>query len=314
MYEQYFKILECSPNDDMKYIRKQYLKLALKYHPDKNKEHGDHFRLINEAYQIISASTNDNTHTVLQSPIDLLREILSHYDNDLADIIYDTLTLIVPNSKNINELLKHIINIPKYDLIKTGTTLIKQYLERKCYTKNHNTYQLHINENELKEEYNIECSLDFLRKYSSINLLINNNLINTFDLKYQNVSIKYNNNIHDFYFIDKFLSGFKRINKYDLFLEIIDIPIKSLNNIITINHPFINNQNIQVSIYIKSTSDIYMFNNIGIWNPNINNYSNVYIQLSFIDNIYHNPYIYITNEYIHKKVDQILTIYDILNE
>ena len=113
MYEQYFKILECSPNDDIKHIRKQYLKLALKYHPDKNKEHGNRFREINEAYHIITSSTDDINNTILKSPADLLREILSHYDNDLADIIYDTLTLLIPNCSNIHDLWKQIINIPK---------------------------------------------------------------------------------------------------------------------------------------------------------------------------------------------------------
>jgi|694.fasta_scaffold36906_8 hypothetical protein len=314
MYEQYYKILECSPNDDIKHIRKQYLKLALKYHPDKNKEHGDFFREINEAYQAISSSMNEPVTSHLESPIDLLREILSHYDNDLADIIYDTLSLLTPNSKNIHDLLRQIINIPKYDLIKTGTTLVKQYLERKCNITNHNIYKLYINDEELKDEYNIECSLDFLTKYSSIDLLVNNQLINTFDLQYQNVSIKYNNNIHEFYFIDKFLKGFKRINKYDLLLEINDIPIKNINNIISINHPFINDSNLLLSINIKSTSSIYLFNNIGIWNPTINNYGNIYVILSFIDNIYYNEYVTITTDYINRQPDNILSIYDIFSE
>ncbi len=314
MYEQYYKILECSPNDDIKYIRKQYLKLALKYHPDKNKEHGDRFREINEAYQFISSSNNDINNTILQSPVDLLREILSHYDNDLADIIHDTLSLLSPNSSNISDLWKQIINIPKYDLIKTGTSLVKQYLERKCSITNHKIYNLYINDDELKEQYNIECSIDFLTKYSSIELFINNQFINTFDLKYQNISIKYNNTIHEFYFIDNFLSGFKRINKYDLLLEINDISVKSIDNIISINHPFINNKNLQFSIKVDSTSNIYLFNNIGIWNPTINNYGNIYVILTFINNIYYNEYVTVTHDFINKQPDKILSIYDIFNE
>jgi hypothetical protein len=191
MYEQYYKILECSPDDDIKFIRKQYLRLALKYHPDKNINHGDRFREINEAYQIISSSTNED-NIVNHTPIDLLYEMLSNYDNDLADVIYDTLSLLIPNTKNIQDIWKQLINIPKHDLIKTGTNLIKQYLERKCNTNTHTHYQLYINDTDLKDEYNIECSLDFLKKYSLIELFINNNLISILDLKYQNISIKYN--------------------------------------------------------------------------------------------------------------------------
>jgi len=313
MYEQYYSILQCSPNDNIKYIRKQYLKLALKYHPDKNKEHGDQFREINEAYQIISSLTNEDNITH-HSPIDLLYEMLSNYDNDLADVIYDTLSLIIPNTKNIQDIWKQLINIPKHDLIKTGTNLIKQYLERKCNSISHTQYKLYLNDDEnekMKDEYNIECSLDFLKKYSSIELFINNNFISTLDLKYQNISIKYNNNIHDFYFIDKFIPGFKRINTYDILLEIVNIPIKNINNIISISHPFIKDNNLDISLYISSTSDIYLFNNIGIWNPIINNYGNIYISLSFTYNVYHNEYIKLTNDYIYKKPDKILYIYEL---
>jgi len=314
MYERYYTLLECSPNDDIKHIRKQYLKLALKYHPDKNKEHGERFREINEAYQIISSSINDdNLSHISHNPIDLLYEMLSHYDNDLADVIYDTLSLLIPNTKNIQDIWKQLINIPKHDLIKTGTNLIKQYLERKCNTNTHTHYQLYINDTDLKDEYNIECSLDFLKKYSLIELYINNNLISILDLKYQNISIKYNNSIHDFYFIDKFITGYKRINTYDILLEIDNIPIKNIYNIISISHPFIKDTNLEVSLYISSTSNIYLFNNLGIWNPLINNYGNLYISLSFTYNIYHNEYIKITNDYIYKKPDSVLSIYELFN-
>jgi hypothetical protein len=313
MYEQYYKILECSPDDDIKFIRKQYLRLALKYHPDKNINHGDRFREINEAYQIISSSTNED-NIINHTPIDLLYEMLSNYDNDLADVIYDTLGLLIPNTKNIQDIWKQLINIPKHDLIKTGTNLIKQYLERKCNSNSHNNYKLYINNDELKDEYNIECSIDFLKKYSSIELFINNNFITKFDLKYQNISIKYNNIIHDFYFIDKFINGYKRINTYDILLEIDNVPIKNINNIISISYPFIKESNLEISLYLSSTSNIYLFNNLGIWNPNINNYGNLYISLSFTYNIYHNEFIKLVNDYIYKKPDVVLSIYDLFNK
>jgi hypothetical protein len=317
MYEQYYKILECSPNDDPKYIRKQYLKLALKYHPDKNKDDGTRFREINEAYHKLTSSTPTEKY---DKPIDLFHEILSHYDNDLADIIYDTLLLLIPNTTNIKDMWKQMFHISKFELIKSGTNIIKQYLERKCDNQHtdHNTYKLSLYDNDndkMKDEYNIECSLDFLKKYSSIQLFINDIPISLLDLKYQTISIKYHNRIYDFSFIDKFISGFKRINaKYDLLLEINNVSIKNIDNIISINHPFLKDNDLQLSLYIASTSDIYLFNNIGIWNPITNNYSNIYISLSFIDNLYHNNYIKLTHDYMYKKPDKVLSIYDIINE
>ena len=317
MYDKYYSILDSNPSDNIKLIRKKYLKLALKFHPDKNPNHNNKFNEISEAYHIISSihpSDDNNSNILSSSPIDLLREMLSNYDNDLADVMYDTLSTLIPNTKNERDLWKQIINIPKNELIKTGANLIKQYLDRKCNYNSHNKYNLYLNSNELKDENNIECSLDFLKKYSSIQLFINNNSISTFDLKYQNISIKYDNTIYDFNFIDKFILPFKRINTYDILLELSNIPISFINNIISISHPFLKNEKLNLSFFISSTSNIYIFNNLGIWNPTINNYSNIYLSLSFISsNNNTHEFINITDDYMYIQPDKILNICDLFN-
>lgn len=72
----YYKILEVSENADILKIKKQYRKLAMKYHPDRNA--GDEkavkkFREITEAYEVLSNGEkrkeydykreNENNHT-----------------------------------------------------------------------------------------------------------------------------------------------------------------------------------------------------------------------------------------------------------
>ena len=72
----YYKILEVSENADILKIKKQYRKLAMKYHPDRNA--GDEraakkFREITEAYEVLSNDKrrkeydykreNENNHT-----------------------------------------------------------------------------------------------------------------------------------------------------------------------------------------------------------------------------------------------------------
>lgn len=53
----YYEILEVSRDSSGAEIKKSYRKLALKYHPDRNpdnKEAEDQFKLVNEAYQVLS--------------------------------------------------------------------------------------------------------------------------------------------------------------------------------------------------------------------------------------------------------------------
>lgn len=58
-YKDYYKILGVERNASEDDIRKAYRKLAMKYHPDRNpndKQAEEHFKEINEAYQVLSDS------------------------------------------------------------------------------------------------------------------------------------------------------------------------------------------------------------------------------------------------------------------
>jgi curved DNA-binding protein len=56
-YKDYYKVLGVERNASQEEIRRAYRKLALKYHPDRNqgdKAAEEHFKEINEAYQVLS--------------------------------------------------------------------------------------------------------------------------------------------------------------------------------------------------------------------------------------------------------------------
>lgn len=52
----YYQILELHYHADEQEIKSSYRRLAMKYHPDRSTGHEEKFKLINEAYKVLSDS------------------------------------------------------------------------------------------------------------------------------------------------------------------------------------------------------------------------------------------------------------------
>lgn len=70
MGKDFYKELGLSKTATLDEIKKAYKKLALKYHPDKNKSPGaeDKFKAVSEAYEVLSGKY----HKLIMKLIDLI--------------------------------------------------------------------------------------------------------------------------------------------------------------------------------------------------------------------------------------------------
>ena len=112
MYNKYLSILELSQGASEDEIKKAYKKLAMKYHPDRNKEPNaeDKFKEISDAYQILTGKsqptmdrTNNNNFGFI-NPNDLFAQLFGNNSRQ-------SFMNIQPQMFNQNGIPIHIANI-----------------------------------------------------------------------------------------------------------------------------------------------------------------------------------------------------------
>ncbi len=142
MFKQYYSVMELPDNSSEDEVKRQYKKLAIKYHPDKNgnkpQEEQDicaeKFKKISEAYEILTNkekySNNvirNNHHNFNINPHDLFSQIFNqsnnqnfsvHFGSNMPNIVQTSTTVRIVNGKKIVTIIENINgNIRKREYI-----------------------------------------------------------------------------------------------------------------------------------------------------------------------------------------------------
>ena len=120
----YYEVLEIDPISNKDEIRKQYRKLCLKYHPDKNNGNDEQFKKIKEAYEILY---NDETRKkydiqLLFGYIEFTEEdmnILNEYYNKIINSNeFKLLKLLYKSIPNKNDIWNKIKKKREYSIVR----------------------------------------------------------------------------------------------------------------------------------------------------------------------------------------------------
>lgn len=105
--------LECESHEN---IRKNYLKLALKYHPDKNPQGLDTFHKIRENYELLTDEQKFREHVNSLWRDKNIRDIIKFFEMDCLDNPLEVRKAMIDN---IMDILYHPWEIP-YELYAKG--------------------------------------------------------------------------------------------------------------------------------------------------------------------------------------------------
>lgn len=118
MSPNYYDILNINKNASQDEIKKAYYKLALKYHPDKNKDEDseEKFKEISQAYEVLSDENKRKAYDNNNLNINIFGNA-----NDIFNRVFQQQNFSV----NINNIFSGFNNINASQTIKSVQTIIK---------------------------------------------------------------------------------------------------------------------------------------------------------------------------------------------
>lgn len=235
--KDYYQILEIDDYKcDVGIIKKNYRKLSLKYHPDKNTENPEHFYLISEAYEILSDSEKRKEYDKLYEYKYVNRENLPE---SFTDPVYTA--LFSTFLKSMRDFVKNRILKQEYNVYNTITIKLEDIYNKKTY-KHHFTRKKNKTDVEkICVEIKLENILDDVLEFDDLGHYYLPNQYGKLILKIQYDKTFVKNDVLYRIYNDKDLYIQKELNLYEaLTINRLEIDLFGADSILLETDDFIN--------------------------------------------------------------------------
>ena len=146
------------------------------------------------------------------------------------------------------------------------------------------TYELKLDIEEIDIVNTINLTLDCVRRYTHINILIPNDSGNNnsyiLDMNFEEHIVNYLGKNYTFYLIDDFPNNYKRTNEYDLVLEH-KISSKHLDHGYYLTNMYTDDEDLELNISFKNKCNIVLVPEKGILNKKTKKFGNLYLVLDY---------------------------------
>lgn len=204
---------------------------------------------------------------------------LRSFDPVLSDVLHHW----IEDIKHIYSNETNYTPLTKSECVQWCANIIKNYLERRfSIPEYHNIYKLQMTDELIEQPHiNVECSLDFIRKYSAVDIWYetkHRNALARFDLRNEECCLRYFDRKITFVFQDNFPENTLRFGIYDIQMKV-SIPMNLIGKIILLTHEYEKDNKLISYLHIDGRTHTYRIKDKGIFDSTYQKWGDCYISI-----------------------------------